>query len=122
MLARPVAPPTTVQIVFALQVCKYCVSLNGSKRRGKFRGRRRGALERSQGSVDRTVPSSYQGYGLTRSADRASERADQLPDDAPQVPRKRPRIPPRVDHDGKQTSAFAGLSEPPRPGSVPRDC
>ena len=38
------------------------------------------------------------------------------------VPRKGPRLPSRIDHDGQQAPAAAGLSEPPRPGSVPRDC
>src|SRR5713226_10136788 len=78
-----------------------CVSLNESKRRGKFRGRRRGALERSQIGVDRTIPGPCERYGLTRSANRPSERADQLPDDASQVPCKGPRIAPRIDYDGQ---------------------
>src|SRR3954452_12401938 len=96
-----------------LHYCKNCVSLTLSKRREKFRGRRRGALERSQIGVDRTVPGPCQGYRLTRSANRIAERADQLPDDAPQVPRERPCIPARFDHDGQQAPSPAGLSYPP---------
>src|SRR5437667_10249593 len=44
-------------LYFPLHLCCVCVSLNGSKRRGKkFRGRRGRALERTESSVDRTIP------------------------------------------------------------------
>ncbi len=61
-------------------------------------------------------------YRFPGSADRAIKRTHQLPHIPPPVPRKRSRIATRVDHDGQQAPASAGLSESPRPGSVPRDC
>ena len=39
-----------------------------------------------------------------------------------QVPRKGSCFATRIDHDGQQAPPAAGLSEPPRPGSVSRDC
>jgi len=41
-----------------------CVSLNGSKRRGKFQGKTERGLERNEISVDRTVPNPCQGHRL----------------------------------------------------------
>src|SRR5579885_3690552 len=80
------------------------------------------ALERTEISVDRTIPPRRERHRLTGSADCAAERADQLSDDAPQVPHERPCIEARVDHDGQQAPEDAGLSQPPGPGSVSRDC
>src|SRR6516225_6905314 len=106
----------------ALHLLQSCDSLEVSKKRGKFKGRRWGALERRQSNVDRTIPGTCQGYGVARGADRTAERANQLFDDASQVARQGPCIAPGADHDGQQAAAFAGLSQPPRPGSVSPDC
>src|SRR5258708_31285062 len=56
-----------------------CVSLNESKRRGKFRGRRRAALERSQIGVDRAIPGPCERKWLTRGPTSPSVRTELLP-------------------------------------------
>jgi hypothetical protein len=99
-----------------------CATLERSKKRGNFKGRRWGALERRQRHVDRTIPHACERYGIARGANRTSKRANQLSDDASQVARQRPCIAPGADHDGEQKAAFAGLSQPTRPGSVSPDC
>src|SRR5271156_1666027 len=92
---------TFVRIVLAL------VSRREKKKSGK---RRRRALERNEISVDRTIPGPCERHGLAGSANCAFERADQLSDIASQVPREGPCLTARLDHDGEQAAAFAGLS------------
>src|SRR5713101_754038 len=58
----------------------------------KIQGTTERALERTESSVDRTIPFSCQGYGLAGSANSAIEREDQLSDDASQEPRQGPCI------------------------------
>src|SRR5215470_9272269 len=99
----------------ALHVLQSCDSLEVSKKRGKFKGRRWGALERRQSNVDRTIPGTCQGHGVARGANRTAERANQLFDDASQVARQGPRIAPGPDHDGQQAASVARLSQPAGP-------
>jgi hypothetical protein len=84
----------------------------------------RGRVERNESGDHRAVPVTHEseGHGIAGSADRAIKRTHQLSNHPPQVPRKRSCIAARVDHDGQQAPAAAGLSEPARPGSVSRDC
>jgi len=70
------------------------------RRAGHDRGRRK-RLERSQVSVDRTIPGSCQGHRLAGSSDRLVERAHQLPDHSSQVSRQGPCFAARLDHDGQ---------------------
>ncbi len=51
-----------------------------------------------------------------------TERAYQLPDFASEVAHEGPCVAARLDHDGQQAPAIAGLPQPSRPGSVSRDC
>src|SRR6516165_3278485 len=122
LLANFGSIPATSEPYGALHPELNCVNLERSKKRGNFKGRRWGALERRQRLFDRTIPHACERYGIARGANRASERANQLSDDASQVACQRPCIASRADHDGEQAAAPAGLPQPARPGSVSPDC
>src|SRR5215472_11485027 len=94
--------PATSESYGALHPALNCVSLERSKKRGDFKGRRWGEHERRERLVERTMPHACERYGIARGADSTSERTNQLTDDASQVARQRPCIAPGADHDGEQ--------------------